>query len=80
MVWLFIVICNLALIPDNCDFETSNICGYTQDKSDDFDWTRASGGTTSAGTGPSSDHTYGTKAGKYNISQIYVLSDMQFTQ
>ncbi|XP_055957693.1 MAM and LDL-receptor class A domain-containing protein 2 [Patella vulgata] len=47
-----------------CDFENAT-CGYTQDKSDDFDWTRGMGGTSSSGTGPTSDHTYGTNKGHY---------------
>ncbi|ESO97870.1 hypothetical protein LOTGIDRAFT_152977 [Lottia gigantea] len=48
-----------------CDFEDSKICGYTQGKNDKFDWTRDSAGTTSTGTGPPSDHTYGTSKGHY---------------
>ena len=48
----------------DCTFESSNLCGYTQDKSDNFDWTRKSGRTSSSGTGPSNDHTYGSTRGK----------------
>ena len=33
------------------------MCGFVQDKSDKFDWTRHSGTTSSSNTGPSSDHT-----------------------
>ena len=47
-----------------CDFEDPQICGYTQDRTDDFDWTRQSGRTSSASTEPFADHTYGTKQGK----------------
>lgn len=57
----------LTLCTDTCDFEESNICGYTQDKTDDFDWTRDNGGTTTRGTGPSADHTYGTKEGTFTL-------------
>ena len=32
---------------------------------DDFDWTRQSAATSSSGTGPSFDHTYGTARGYY---------------
>ena len=48
-----------------CDFENPNLCGYTQDKTDVFDWTRGSGQTSSGSTGPINDHTYSTKTGKY---------------
>ena len=51
------------LFTDDCDFESVTICGYTQDKTDNFDWTRDYGGTTSSGTGPAVDHTYKTKTG-----------------
>ncbi|XP_015779022.1 PREDICTED: MAM and LDL-receptor class A domain-containing protein 1-like [Acropora digitifera] len=43
----------------DCNFETST-CGFIQAKNDDFDWTRRKGGTSSSGTGPSSDHTSGS--------------------
>ena len=42
--------------PSSCDFDRS-MCGFVQDKSDKFDWTRHSGTTSSPNTGPSSDHT-----------------------
>jgi len=48
-----------------CEFESPNVCGYTQDVSDDFDWTRGSANTTSYLTGPPADHTYGTAFGHY---------------
>jgi hypothetical protein len=48
----------------NCDFEDPMLCGYTQDTSDQFDWTRQKGHTTSVGTGPTNDHTYGTATGQ----------------
>ncbi|XP_048242313.1 MAM and LDL-receptor class A domain-containing protein 1-like isoform X2 [Haliotis rufescens] len=50
---------------DKCNFETNDICGFTQDHSDTFDWTRMRGSTSSSGTGPASDHTYGTMSGYY---------------
>lgn len=46
-----------------CTFEDATLCGYQQDTSDNFDWTRKSGTTGSVGTGPPSDHTYGTSSG-----------------
>ncbi|EDO47788.1 predicted protein [Nematostella vectensis] len=48
-----------------CEFETPSICGYKQDQGDTFDWSQGSGNTTSIGTGPPSDHTYGTPFGRY---------------
>ncbi|XP_033121015.1 MAM and LDL-receptor class A domain-containing protein 1-like [Anneissia japonica] len=47
-----------------CDFEDPSICGFVQDSSDEFDWTRASGSTSSSNTGPSFDRTY-TNQGYY---------------
>lgn len=48
----------IAQKSGNCDFENpKGLCGYTQDSTDDFDWTRNRGSTTSSLTGPSSDHT-----------------------
>lgn len=47
-----------------CDFQDASICGYKQDKNDSMDWMRHSGTTTSASTGPSADHTYGSPVGK----------------
>ena len=52
-------------IIGKCDFENSNICGYQQAIDDTFDWLRGSRGTSSSGTGPPSDHTYGTGFGWY---------------
>jgi len=34
-----------------CDFEEANACGYEDDTTDDFDWSRRKGNTTSANTG-----------------------------
>ena len=50
--------------PADCDFESANICNYIQDKTDIFDWSRNSRSTSSGGTGPTSDHTYGTVSGE----------------
>lgn len=41
----------------NFDYDT---CGWTQLKTDQFDWTRQKGGTILPGTGPSGDHTSGS--------------------
>ena len=39
-----------------CNFE-KDLCKWTQSKSDQFDWTRMKGKTSSAGTGPSESST-----------------------
>ncbi|KAI8507319.1 MAM domain-containing glycosylphosphatidylinositol anchor protein 2 [Branchiostoma belcheri] len=49
----------------SCDFETSDLCGYTQDTTNDQDWIRHSGPTPTTNTGPSVDHTLGTALGYY---------------
>lgn len=56
--------------PANCQFESSNLCNYIQDKTDVFDWSWQSGSTRSTNTGPANDHTYGTGTG---IHIIYIL-------
>ena len=43
----------------NCTFDR-DLCGFTQAKSDAFDWTRIKGATPTSGSGPSRDHTSGT--------------------
>lgn len=61
---------SMNILTAECTFEYfvggSTNCGWTQDHSgkDNFDWKRASGATASYQTGPSFDHTYGTKQGK----------------
>ncbi|CAB4007264.1 MAM and LDL-receptor class A domain-containing 2-like, partial [Paramuricea clavata] len=51
---------------DACSFEQNNLCGWKNEPTkDDFDWTRATGGTASVNTGPSADHTFGTSKGYY---------------
>ena len=40
---------------------------------DNFDWKRDNAGTSSSGTGPKFDHTYGTAQGK-TLSSEYFLS------
>ena len=56
------------MLAAECTFEyflgsSSATCGWTHDASANFQWTRATGSTTSYGTGPSFDHTYGTSKG-----------------
>ena len=51
------------MLADFCGFE-NNFCGYVQDASDDFDWSRGHDETKSRKTGPKVDTTYGTEYGK----------------
>ena len=41
---------NPALATVSCNFD-SGLCGFSQRKTDDFDWSRSARGTTSSGTG-----------------------------
>ena len=43
---------------ERCNFETDT-CNWYQDQSDDFDWIRKKGRTSSAATGAEVDHTKG---------------------
>ena len=56
--WLIIYIPATGSIQ--CSFD-SNFCSWIQDKTDNFDWTRKRGATSSGATGPSADHTSGSK-------------------
>lgn len=50
--------------PKYCDFE-SGTCGWTNDTSADFQWTRSNGATDSLNTGPQTDHTTLGQLGYY---------------
>ena len=43
-----------------CDF-SFDTCGWTQDMTDNYNWTRFKGPTSSQSTGPTGDHTNGSK-------------------
>lgn len=61
------------LAPFNCDFDT-DFCGWNQDNNtDNFDWKRYRGPTTSPTTGPAVDHT--TRS-KYFL--IFLIYDAQY--
>ena len=49
----------------SCDFEI-DFCSWSQDSSDQFNWTRHHGRTSSTDTGPTTDHTL--KTGTFHIS------------
>lgn len=63
-----IITSNLIVPLEFCNFETVDICGWSQDAADDFDWSIGTGETLTSDskeTRPSADHTYRTKYGKY---------------
>lgn len=47
-----------------CSFE-EDICQFSQDTTDEFDWERRAGGTDDEGVAPGEDHTYGNSTGYY---------------
>ena len=49
----------------DCNFE-QNLCSWTQDSTDNFNWTRGQGPTGSVMTGPINDHTLGTGKQRHN--------------
>jgi len=53
----------IYFIPVSCGFENDGMCGWTQDASDQFDWSKGTGNTTSVFTGPKWDRTYETGFG-----------------
>lgn len=53
-----------------CDFESSNLCEWKNDKTDNFDWTWKSGSTSTTNTGPTNDHSTNTASGKQNVSTV----------
>ena len=53
--------------PGDCDFETGTCTWVNVQKTDDFDWLRGSGSTTSFNTGPSTDHTTNSSGGKCEL-------------
>ena len=65
----------LAKTPYDCNFESptekvecnfeSGTCGWIQDRTDDFDWTRTYGETGSSDTGPTNGHTF--ESGKITL-------------
>ena len=49
---------------DGCNFD-HGMCAWTNDKTDQFDWTLNKGSTNTTGTGPTSDHTQGNTKGMF---------------
>ena len=69
---MIIIFLFFIFVLGECTFETNQMsdtsdlmCGWTQEKvKDNFDWTVASGSTSSVQTGPSADHTLKTSLGR----------------
>nr|QNH72426.1 toxin candidate TRINITY_DN37054_c0_g1_i2 [Pachycerianthus maua] len=59
------ILIRCGLGPDDCEFDDLNMGPWNQDTTDNTDWVRISGGTVSANTGPSADHTSGTGSYMY---------------
>ena len=55
----------LAPSAYDCDFECKCTCNWVNDVSTKFNWTVTRGSTSSANTGPGTDHTTGTALGSY---------------
>ncbi|KAJ8299199.1 hypothetical protein KUTeg_023259 [Tegillarca granosa] len=49
--------CLNTIAEKECDFESQDLCGWTQDTDDNFDWIWHTGTTSTARTGPKTDHT-----------------------
>ena len=62
-----------ANYKEMCNFE-SDICSWTQDTDDQFDWTRDNGGTNSYYTGPGRDHTKGASSHRTSASRCVLLT------
>ena len=58
----------------DCNFEY-NFCGWSQDSTASFNWTRTSGSTGSSNTGPKNDHTLGNS--KFESPQEYSVQSIQ---
>ena len=43
--------------PLSCDFDDNNLCSWTQDRDDDFNWILNSGDTDTSQTGPERDQS-----------------------
>ena len=58
-----------------CDFEEIEICYWTQDANDDFDWTWQNAADHDLdNTGPSGDHTTGSPLGTSRWRRAFVRS------
>ncbi|XP_071499310.1 MAM and LDL-receptor class A domain-containing protein 1-like [Diadema antillarum] len=58
-----------------CTFEDKRICGFTQDRTDDFNFYWWKGRTWSWGTGPRYDHTFKNSSGHYMFMEASYMQD-----
>lgn len=58
----------------SCDFETSDLCEWTQDSENDFPWVRRNGWTSfeKLEFGPKHDHTVSERPFKRNLCEFIV--------
>ena len=75
MLFLFFLHIHTHLPDHVCGFEDQRICGFSQDRSDVFDWTRqnhlSQNPKRSANTGPETDRS-GTKEGEETRERLYL--------
>jgi hypothetical protein len=68
--------CN-SISTGSCDFDTNRLglgCSWTNEQDlDDFDWEEGQGQTSTFGTGPSVDHTFGNKTGRYLFIGVFLF-------
>lgn len=69
-----LIILSLSTIAATCTFD-SGLCGWTQSKTDDLDWTDGHGRTPSGNTGPSTDHL-GSTSGNAVSGLFNAVSDL----
>ncbi|KAJ8299345.1 hypothetical protein KUTeg_023405 [Tegillarca granosa] len=72
-------VCLDTLAEKECDFESQDLCGWTQDTEDNFDWIWHTGTTSTARTGPKTDHTleYLNETTDVGALDIYILPQGQ---
>ena len=66
LIWSEFFSTHNPLLLGECHFEQAArpFCGWKNLKTDKTDWRIGAGGTSTGGTGPSTDHTHGDKTGK----------------
>lgn len=73
------MLCSVSQGINDCDFE-KDLCGWTQAKGDNFDWTRAQSPQGTVQTGPTYDHTTTTSEYFSVLSVITIKTLTTVTQ